>query len=162
MLKYTHIALIFLFLSIFALGCSGGSPDLISPPETPVNISEAELTPDDPLRDTQESSQHMLWGLWQINFDPEKFELSAEPARNLQAHWNITNMVIPPACDDCLDFSVNNFNPTTQILDVDVTVALLEDSHHFDDRVDVAARRRIPANRRLIGVLQEVGQLPYS
>ena len=68
------------------------------------------------------ASGRMLWGMWEISLNPAKDTMTALPARKLQAHFNITDMLLPPECDDCLAIAVNSFDPVTRILDVDVTL----------------------------------------
>ncbi len=93
-------------------GCSNQSPD----PATPaIDLSEsaAGVTADE---------SRVLWGMWDLYFDGNNMSVTALPDRNLQAHFNVTDMITPPACYDCVIVSVNSFNPSTRILDVDVTL----------------------------------------
>jgi len=111
-----YLTLSFVVLSIvltacIAVGCSGMNNDSITPP----TVGEKAAVQD-------EDSQRVLWGMWTLGFNTETLEVDATPLRKTQAHFNITNMIIPPACDDCLDIVLNAFSPTTRILDVDITL----------------------------------------
>lgn len=97
---------------LFMIGCSGGGTS----PTTPANM------PVQPVAERDVDSERHLWGIWDISFDPIEMEVIIEPVRNVQGHFNITNMVIPPACDDCVEIAVNSFDPVTRILDADVTL----------------------------------------
>ncbi len=109
-------------LAIFILGCSGVSDIPILPQDnqgepqgiqTPLNEKPLERNID---------SQRVLWGIWNVMFDPVECKVTVEPARNLQVHFNITDMILPPACDDCFDVAIKGFNPVTRILDADITL----------------------------------------
>jgi len=113
MMDRTFVKSIFLLMIIFTvMGCSSEA----TPPTIPENIN------DNPLDAREPASERALWGLWNITFDPGTMEVIVEPARNLQAHFDITNMIIPPACNDCLTIAVNSFDPVTRIMDIDVTL----------------------------------------
>ncbi len=122
MLKSTCKAFIILLTAVFAIGCSGSGQSPVTPRDNPV-------TPDLPEQISRESapavelpSQRILWGVWTVSFDPVEMKIVALPARELLAHYNITDMILPPACEDCFDIAVNSFDPVTRILDADVTL----------------------------------------
>ncbi len=98
-------------LSCASVGCSSGAADVLSAPavERPCHESAIE-------------SGRYLWGIWGFFIDP--LELTAKPVmcRELNAHYDITGMLLPPDCDDCLGININSFDPVTRILDVDVTL----------------------------------------
>ena len=106
--------LIILLLIGFSLGCSG----TVGNPAQPEGLN----IPAFPQRDSNSNSQRQLWGMWDIYLDTENLVATAVPARDIQAHFNITQMVTPPACNDCIKLIVNSFDPVTRILDVDVTL----------------------------------------
>jgi len=111
MAKEFQVLIICLILAL-SLGCSGNAGNLVQPLE---GTSSA-------IADTDSNSQRQLWGMWDINFDTDKLEATAIPLRDLQAHFDVTQMIIPPACNDCLTININSFNPVTRILDADVTL----------------------------------------
>jgi hypothetical protein len=86
----------------------------------PIVGSENEVR--DPAPDGHGDLNRLVLGIWKISFDTVKLTAAIEELREIQTHYNITNMLVPPACDDCLKIVVNSFNPTTRILDVDVTL----------------------------------------
>ena len=98
------IVVIFLFLT----GCSGSgvTPLIPDPPAQPEIITA----------DKETESQHNLWGFWTIRFDPTSLKLEVEPLRNPEFHIDITDMILPPACDNCLEVTLNSFDPDTGML----------------------------------------------
>jgi len=94
------------------LGCSGSEKN----PVAPGDVSNA------PASEKAADSNRMLWGLWQIHFNPSDLSIAVTPVRDIQAHYNITTTLIPPYCDDCLIITVNSFDPVTRIGDADVTL----------------------------------------
>jgi hypothetical protein len=124
MFKPLIFALI-VFLAVFsAIGCSGGNNPATSPVE-PVLSVEAD-------NDAQSSRQ--LWGVWEAGFDWKTKTVFANPARNVDAHYKINSWLLPPACDNCFVVEVNSYEPTTHILDVDVTLRNPTQMAGFDVR----------------------------
>ncbi len=72
--------------------------------------------------------------MWDIRFDFATKQVSLEPVRNLEAHFDITEYLVPPACDDCVSINVNSFDPVTRILDADVILRNPYDLAGFDVR----------------------------
>jgi len=100
-------------LLVFAIaGCSGGG----AKPVTPDVMDNPRNTVEDV------DSSKVLWGVWSIEFDPAGMQVVAKPIRNGQPHFNLTTMLLPPACDDCVEIAVNAFDPVTRIMDLDVTL----------------------------------------
>jgi len=64
----------------------------------------------------------MLWGVWQFSYDESSNELTPIPLREAYVHFNVTPMVLPPNCNDCLKIKVNSFDMVTRILDADATL----------------------------------------
>ena len=121
MLRVNYALFLVAFTLILVIGCSGSNPSPVMPGADPDSLLNE--TPDlSPPEKAADEAQHMIWGLWLIHFDPAEMSIEIEPVRNLQAHFNITSMVQPPACDDCLVLKVNAFDPVTRIMDVDVTL----------------------------------------
>ena len=107
-MKYSIIALISLILII---GCSGSASNPAAPGESPQYPHQPES-----------AVNHSLWGIWTLNIDISAFTAEAVPARNADAHYDITQMIVPPACNNCLVVSVNSFDPVTRIMDMDITL----------------------------------------
>ena len=94
-------------------GCSGGGTGPVAP---------VGQHPQEPVTERDTCSERMLWGIWEIEYDPVEMEAVVLPARHLLGHYNITQYVLPPACDDCFNIAVQGFDPVTRILDADVTL----------------------------------------
>lgn len=121
MLNATQTILAFVIIVMFTLGCSGTGINPLTPAGNPGDeISGITTDNPDPIREPV--SERVLWGLWNLTFELGEMKIDIEPVRNLQAHFNITNMIIPPACDDCFSIAVKGFDPVTRILDADVTL----------------------------------------
>ena len=100
-----------LFISL-SIGCSSSQNNPVMTDNNHVNTSVKEST----------SSDQMLWGLWEIYFDEAKLKASLIPVRNPNAHFNVTFMILPPNCDDCMTLGINSFDTVSRILDVDVSL----------------------------------------
>lgn len=94
---------------VWAAGCSQGSP------ATP----EVGSTPEASAHGVSNSSGHQLWGEWLItmheavddqgNLVDVEFEIT--PHRSSEAHYNITGMLTPPKCTDCIKIVPYNVEP---------------------------------------------------
>ena len=100
---------------LFSSGCSGGLSQPVSPTDAPMSSGDSSTS------DAGVSSR-VLWGIWTLGVDTDGLSISVEPMRNLEMHVNITDMIMPPACYDCFEISINSFNLTTRIMDVNVTL----------------------------------------
>ncbi len=67
-------------------------------------------------------ASHLLFGAWDLYLDPDLHAVDVLPLRDTDAHFNITQMVTPPACNDCLEFNVVGFDTQTRIMEVAVTL----------------------------------------
>ncbi len=101
-----------LALSFLFNGCSGNPADLTSPSQTEEVDYRAETY----------QSGHVLWGVWNFQFNPATLEIAAISARQLAPHFDVTQMIEPPACNDCIKLKVTSFKPAQQMLGVDVTL----------------------------------------
>ncbi len=101
-----------IFITLLVCSCSGGNG---IEPDTADNQSITETS-------NSSQSQRLLWGLWDISFDIDGMKATVTPSRIAQPHWNITPMISPPACNDCVQVKINSFNPMERILDADVTL----------------------------------------
>ncbi len=103
----------FLLLTIILIGSGCSS----------TGLDENSVSPDITQETAHSSgSGHMLWSIWNLAFDPATGEISMLPSRDLLAHFDVTDFVTPPACNDCVKPYVNSYNPGTHILDVDVAL----------------------------------------
>lgn len=110
--KARPVLLMLLLATMIALGCSGSGMNPAEPADTP-DLSSAADAP---------GSNRMLWGAWDISFDTSTHKVSITPTRSALAHFDITDWLLPPSCDDCLKIEVNSFDPVTRTLDADVTL----------------------------------------
>jgi len=83
---------------------------------------------------TNHDGQYLLWGIYNIEFDFNEKQAVVEPLRSADTHYDITNMLIQPACDDCLKIKVNSFDPVTRILDAEVTLRNPTEMSGYDVR----------------------------
>jgi len=100
------ITLILILLTF--IGCSSGG----ELPVVPVDSHEAG-TPE-----RSKEIQRALWGVWSLKFNRDTFSIDAVPLRNPEIHFNITDFLTPPACDDCLSIEVIKFQPVNHFLRV--------------------------------------------
>jgi len=97
-------------LTIFA-GCGEGKEAPVIPDGNNAAVNTAGGT----------RSSRLLLGLWDIYFDGDSRSGRIEPLRSAQAHFNITPMLIPPQCNDCLKV-VLPWEPGYDLLYADVTL----------------------------------------
>ena len=111
---FAFAAAIGILCLLTAAGCSNNNGDSIlgQPDDEPLIQA--------PGREAQ--SGRLLWGVWQFTYDESTNELTPIPLREAYAHFNITPMLLPPNCNDCLKIKVNSFDTVTRILDADVTL----------------------------------------
>jgi len=98
--------------ALLTIGCSNTAGNHFNSPDIPDICSASEI----------DNSNQLLWGIWRIHFDTASVTAIVEPARDIQLHYDVTKMITPPACKDCLQVVVNSVNPVTHILDADVTL----------------------------------------
>ena len=94
------------------IGCASVQGKPVLPVELPGN----------PISQQVVSSDRLLWGMWDLCFNPDRLTVSGNPRRTVQTHFNITPLFQPPYCDDCVTIVLNSFNPVTRMLDVDLTL----------------------------------------
>jgi len=77
-----------------------------------------------PPFDTQadRESNRTLWGIYSISFDIAEGLVEVRPLRAADAHYEITDWLLPPECYDCLAISINSFDPVNRIIDVDAAL----------------------------------------
>ncbi len=107
-----YVALIATFMLFLTLGCSNGIGGAVVP----------ESTPDSHQQAASASEDAALWGMWDFYFDPAELKVEVVPVRDAAAHFDVTTMILPPNCDNCLVLAVNSFNPGTGIMDIDVSL----------------------------------------
>ena len=110
-----HFSILIISVVVLLLGCSSNSGNPVTPSTEGNNL---------PGVITSGSSQtgHELAGVWTINFDPISQNISMEPFRDAAYHYSALWYLLPPNCADCIQVHVNSWNPTTNIIDADVTL----------------------------------------
>jgi hypothetical protein len=106
------VVLLLILILVAVLGCSNADDGGAIPENSPVH----------PSVNSDSAAGRILWGAWEISFDPAQMEIDIVPLRNVEAHQKITFMLLPPQCNNCIEIDINSFNPTTRILDLDVTL----------------------------------------
>ncbi len=101
------------FLFFLLGGCSGSHGE-------PVGFIDAN---DFYKTNGNDNGTRLLWGMWNIHFDLDELTATVEPVRNIQTHFNVTPILQPPTCNDCLAITINSFNDVTRILDLDATLS---------------------------------------
>ena len=95
---------------LLIVGCSSGN-------HNPITQSNPDGSQDIPSSDiSYDTSSHKLIGLWSFSFDIESLTATIEPNRTLNTHYNVTSIVPPPR------IVVNEYNPATNVIDIDVTI----------------------------------------
>jgi len=111
------IAIAIGMLCLLASGCSGAQGDSVLPkPDDESIIQSPEL----PQKEGQSGRQ--LWGVWQFTYDESSNELTPIPLREAYAHFNVTPMLLPPDCNDCLSTVVTDVDLFTATVDADVNL----------------------------------------
>ena len=65
---------------------------------------------------------HSLWGLWTFDFDESGGIMRAVPDRSALFHANVTPLLMPPACANCLSLATIQFSKPQGILDITATL----------------------------------------
>jgi len=108
------IIAVFIFLALLmTFGCSQTS-GLVTPD------IDAPKIPDDGEDGT--AGGHVLWGYYSLNIDPSTGDLSWSRDADATSHYNITQLITPPACNDCISITVFSFDPITREMILVVTL----------------------------------------
>ncbi len=90
-----------------------------------IGCSDAGIDPVSPVfpgRDGERITERKLWGAWEITFDIDNLSADITAVRNIQSHYDVTEMLLPPNCGDCIGIDVEYFNTYTRILSADITL----------------------------------------
>jgi len=98
-----RILILFLFITLFICGCSGGGSNILSPDETP--------------KSGVEQSSHSLWGIWQFVADPAKESLDVVQLRSGDMHLNALHFLEPP---QLVYLTVESVKFNGNIIDADI------------------------------------------
>jgi hypothetical protein len=98
--------------TLVGIGCSAAR----------MNQTTPDIPPESRPAEGVAANQRALWGMWDIHLDLAELTADIRPLRHAHAHYDATALLLPPACDDCIQIVVNSFDPDTRILDIDVTL----------------------------------------
>jgi len=117
--KRMGVLLAAILLTAFALGCSGSMSSVV--PEDQ-NSSGSWNQPRD-ITVTDAPGRDLL-GIYGFDFDEEAVALTPIDMRQLQAHFNVNNIVKPPNCggEGCLTYDIISWDPITRMLTLDATL----------------------------------------
>ena len=132
MLRFSYFALFLSIVLLLAIGCSGGGANPVLPgaemgTDPPGGDITPPVIPEDTARvpaqpDGEPTLQRVLWGVWDITFDPATGEVTIIPARVGDKHYNVTGFVTPPACPDCIGITIEGYNPDGWVYDILVSL----------------------------------------
>jgi len=112
------IACIFCILAL-SLACSGGGGDptgAIPDVTAPKNGPEA-------IADRVASEDRVIWGGYILDIRPEEGTATVIPLeRALEAHFDVTSMILKPACSNCLRLDNFSFDKSAGIIDLDAAL----------------------------------------
>jgi len=133
--------LVALMFALVLIGCSGGSNPVTpsddagqyttdQPPLTPVDIQPAGPAQPADAGEVEEKDgesvqlrdDRFYFGVWDVSIDPDTLEATVLPNRMAEMHVNVTTMITPPQCYDCLGIQVLNVDPVTNIISVNVSL----------------------------------------
>ena len=102
------------------LGCSGGGGDPLG--VMPIDNPDGALT--QLLNESGDSeSDRVMWGIYLLDIRPEEGTASVIPwDRSLEAHFDVTDFVNKPACDNCVRLDNFSFDKSTGIIDLDAAL----------------------------------------
>jgi hypothetical protein len=116
-------------LLTLCLGCQkGGNTIVPDPGESGLSGENGDILPEESLTpgthsDDRSSSSDGKWhpvGAFDFTFDPEAETLVYE--RNADTWLDITDFLLSPACPECFQVSVTNWDPVTGILEFETTI----------------------------------------
>jgi len=116
LIPLTVAVFFFIFTSI---GCSGGSGVSPLDPGIDPGTGLTGLT-GATERSLEESSNHVLWGFWQVVIDQSTLEFEVVPLRGVTFHINTSRLLEQSPVG--LSLHVNSLNIADRLLDVDVTI----------------------------------------
>jgi len=100
----SKVVLVSSVLLVLLTSCSGADTVAVTP-----TINQQKSS-------NSSESHRELWGFWQIQIDEQSLEVRITPMRSVDTHVNITNLIKPPACADCISFENVFFNSYSEIL----------------------------------------------
>jgi hypothetical protein len=115
---------ILIILSIIIItGCTTSNHDFANHP-----VNNLPLCPSQFLSCGNFSSSTLL-GIWTASINPETNSVTINPDRQPATHLNVTPLIPHPS------IVINSYNPSTQVVDVDVTISNPSSLNAFDVRL---------------------------
>ncbi len=105
---------VFFLLGFFLMfGCTGSGSDL------PVSPDPVPASPEFPV--AQNDTRSIL-AAGKINFDFDNLTAEFLPSRTLEDHYNVTPLLNPPKCSDCVDIDILQVDPVQKFVKVEITL----------------------------------------
>ena len=105
---------VFFLLGFFLMfGCTGSGSDL------PVSPDPVPAYPEFPV--VQNHTRSIL-AAGKINFDFDNLTAEFIPSRTLETHYNVTPLLNPPKCSDCVDIDILQVDPVQKFVKVEITL----------------------------------------
>lgn len=120
----TCLLTLFIFLLLFAVGCSGSSP--VYPDSNSSDFSANSLT-----QGISRGTNRINWGIWEFTIDTNNMQIDVLPIRAPQIHYNVLQMLEGWACKDCVKVPSFEWSPKGSLL-VDVEIRHPYQSHRLD------------------------------
>lgn len=95
--------IIIIFTILLLSGCASNAPVFSELPGADDKIAIGESTNPEG-KSAVDSEPRQLIGEWIVSCSSENLELAVRPMRSISAHWNVTSVLLPPACPDCISF----------------------------------------------------------
>lgn len=110
-LQFAYLPLLLLPAIIFGCSSNGtGSPDLTSPPAGGDLVAQFD------------PGGHSVIGIYTLDVDIASGIVDVVRDRNTEKHWDVTPLLLPPACPDCFSVAIIGVDPTAKIVDLRVTL----------------------------------------
>ena len=118
MTKFTHI---FIILIVLLAGCSSGTSDSLTAPDSDSNKNL-------PSAEAEDNSSQGFLGSWTMELDPNSLTATLVEDRTIAPHFRTFGYIPAPS------LQINSFDPMTEVIDVDVTIHNTSPFSGFDLR----------------------------
>jgi hypothetical protein len=108
-----NIAFSLIVILFLIQGCSGGGNETPVTPNSPADISKPA--------GAQNQTRSIL-AAGKIEFDFTALTVKFIPSRTLDIHFNVTPFLNPPICGDCVVMILLEFNQTSKLVRLDITI----------------------------------------
>ena len=106
------IKILIAIVSVVVVGCSSNGVNPTVPVETQSDYPYSIPV----FNNDQVSENHALLGSWKVEFDINNKTAYVDENRSSSSHYNVTDFIPQP------QITINSYNPTTHVIDVDVTL----------------------------------------